>query len=179
MGFYIPEGDDWRNPSEYVIAFKGTTWYELNEWKNNAEQLLSSKSADMWDAINYSKGFANEHPKEITFVGHSKGAAEALAAAVVTNNNAIVFNPAIPNMSDYNLTTVNYPKTATVYVVRGEFINSILGEPAIGDIKYINKQFNLPDVGTQEVRNANKVINGIVNHLMWAVNRGLQKGDFE
>ena len=82
MGIYIPKDDDLANPSEYVIAFKGTTWYNLWDWQNNVEQLLSSKSADMWDAINYGIEFVNSHPEhEITFVSHSKGGAEAASAA--------------------------------------------------------------------------------------------------
>ena len=114
MGIYIRNSDDWENPSEYVIVFKGTD--NLQNWVNNAEAYLSSKSADMWDAINYSKGFVGSHSQEITFVGHSKGGGEAIAAATATNKNAITFNAANFNFSKYGLTETNKSGIKNYYV---------------------------------------------------------------
>lgn len=35
MGIYIKDSDNWENPTEYAIVFKGTS--NLRNWVNNAE----------------------------------------------------------------------------------------------------------------------------------------------
>ena len=59
----------------------------------------------------------------ITFVGHSKGGAEALANAKATNKDVIVFNPAIPNYKRYGLRK-KYTAKAESYVVKGEILST-------------------------------------------------------
>ena len=129
MGIYIRNSDDWENPSEYVIVFKGTD--NLQNWVNNEEAYLSSKSADMWDAINYSKGFVGSHSQEITFVGHLKGGGEAIAAATATNKNAITFNAANFNFSKYGLTETNKSGIKNYYV-DGEVLSAAIGYARFG-----------------------------------------------
>ncbi len=171
MGIYIRDTDDWKNPSEYVIAFKGTTWYELDEWKNNAEQLLSSKSADMWDAINYAAEFVNNHSQEITFVGHSKGGAEAASAAVATNRNAMIFNPATSNLSAYGLSSSNYTGNMTAYIVKGDILNTLEGwfSSPIDEAIYLPQQHG---GGWKNLWQTN-LYHGIQNHLMNSVKAAL------
>ena len=138
MGFYI-RGDEYSSyngPVEYAIVFKGTT--SLGGWKNNFEQAVSAKSADTWDAINYAKGFVStKDGVEITFVGHSKGGQEAASAAIATNKNAMVFNPAAVNAISYGLDTDNYTASMTAFIVDGEaldlFNRNVLGAVPIGD----------------------------------------------
>ena len=177
MGIYIKDSDDWQNPSEYALVFRGSIIEfdieTVDVWKNNAEQLLSAKSADMWDAINYSVDFTSSHSQEITFVGHSKGGAEALAAAVATGKNAIVFNPAKPNLKDYNLSACNYNGNATSYVVRGEILNNLFGEPGVGQVKYLNQKYKTPWYLVGDARKIANIINPILNHLMEAVFSGI------
>ncbi len=176
MGFYIPSGDDWKNPSEYTIAFKGTTWYNPGDWKNNAEQLLSSKSADMWDAINYSKGFVSEHPKEITFVGHSKGGAEAASAAIATNKNAIIFNPATSNLSDYGLNASSYTADMTAYIVKGDIVNYFEGwfSNPVGKAVYLPQQYG----GHWYEGWQTNAVDRILNHLMFSVKSALREAGY-
>ncbi len=177
MGIYIKDSDDWQNPSEYALVFRGSiiqfNTETIDVWKNNAEQFLSAKSADMWDAINYSVGFTNSHSQEITFIGHSKGGAEALAAAVATGKNAIVFNPAKPNLRDYNLSAGNYKGNATSYVVRGEILNNLFGEPGVGRVEYLNQKYKTPWYFVGDARKIANIVNPIRNHLMEAVLSGI------
>ena len=42
MGIYIREGDDWQNPSEYVLVFKGSS--DVQNWENNTEGENNEKS---------------------------------------------------------------------------------------------------------------------------------------
>ena len=175
MGIYVKTGNknDWKNPKEYAIVFRGSI-IELSEeslqvWINNVEQAVSSKSADMWDAINYAIGFVESHPGyETTFIGHSKGGAEAAAAAVATNKNAILFNPANVNLSDYGLSADNYTAAMTQYVVVGEIL-SVLG---IGPIS----SRRVPNIETKWLWPKADILNvggQIINHMMDAVIKGL------
>ena len=99
LGVYIPDGDDWANPSEYALVFRGSTlnfdMETASVWANNILAYDSSVSVDMWAAIGTGIYFDATHSQEITFVGHSKGGGEAIAAATATNNNAITFNAQI------------------------------------------------------------------------------------
>lgn len=172
MGIYIRDNDDWQNPTEYVIAFKGTTWYDLGDWQNNAEQLLTPKSADMWDAINYSKGFVESHSQEITFVGHSKGGAEAASAAVATNKNAILFNPATSNLAAYGLNASSYTADMTAYIVEGDIVNYLEGwfSTPIDKAVYLPQQY-----GAWWQTNT---FQRIMNHLMPAVKEALGEAGY-
>ena len=176
MGIYIRDTDDWQNPSEYTIAFKGTTWYDLGDWQNNAEQLLSPKSADMWDAINYSKGFVNDHSQEITFVGHSKGGAEAASAAVATNKNAMIFNPATSNLSAYGLSSSGYTASMTAYIVKGEIVNYLEGwfSTPIDRAEYLPQQHG----GHWYEGWQTNTVQRILNHLMPAVKSALKEAGY-
>ncbi len=95
----------------------------------------------MEDLREYAKWFIKQHPTaHITFVGHSKGGAEALINAVYTHKEAIVFNPAEPNLTDIGLNASDYSGTATSYVVNNEILNCFQGSSAIesiGNVVYL------------------------------------------
>ena len=98
---------------------------------------------------------------EITFIGHSKGGAEAAANAVATNRNAILFNPAATALNEYGLNANTYSADMTVYVVKGEplnALNSLLGAKAIDNYE------TLPFYSW----------NPIKNHSMEAVKNGVK-----
>lgn len=61
---------------------------------------------------------------EVTMVGHSKGGAEAVANAVATNTDCIVFNPATTFLGSYGLSSKNYSAEMYVYAVKGEPLTS-------------------------------------------------------
>lgn len=177
MGFYIPEGDDWQNPSEYVVAFKGTTLLDLGDWKNNAEQLLSPKSADMWDAINYGTEFVNaKSGYEITFVGHSKGGAEAASTATATNRSAIIFNPATSNLSAYGLSSSNYTASMKAFIVKGDIVNTAEGwfSRPIDEMVMLPQQHG----GKWHDLWQTSLYQSIQNHLMDAVKEALREDGY-
>ncbi len=172
MGFYIKDGDDWLNPSEYFIVFKGSSSFleKPMDWVNNAERHFTSKSADMWDAINCARGFSEyAGGKKITFIGHSKGGAEAAAAAVATNRDAILFNPANANLEDYGLDGNNYTGNMVQYVVE----NEVLAWTGIGPVS----PARIPTIRTAIIQQQvydEDIINQLVgNHHMFSVIQGL------
>lgn len=173
MGFYIEDGDDWLNPSEYFVVFKGSSGFfeKPMDWVNNAERHFTSKSADMWDAINCARGFSEyAGGKKITFIGHSKGGAEAAAAAVATNRDAILFNPADANLKDYGLDGSNYTGNMVQYVVESE----VLAWTGIGPVS----PARIPTIRTaiikQQVYNKDTIKQMVGNHHMPAVIQGLK-----
>ena len=150
----------------------------LDVWKNNIQQAVTGWSQDMKDAISYGQGFVNSHSQEITFIGHSKGGAEAAGAAVATNKNAILFNPANANLSDYGLNGSTYNANMTQYVVQKE----ILSETTIWGVKLGPvSSARVPSITTKWLKKQHSALTiwgQVNNHLMGAVKSALAKGDY-
>lgn len=140
IGIYERKKSD--GSMEYVLANKGTTPSSVSDWKNNLEQP-SGNSPDMKNSIAYARQFvARNSGADITFVGHSKGGAEAAANAVATNENAMVFNPATVNLNAYNLDSSGYSGTMAAYIVRDDAVNDLEGwaSQPIGSAVYLPQQ---------------------------------------
>ena len=175
MGVYIPEGDNWLNPSEYAVVFRGTNkWFEnykpSSEFKNNVEAAFSENSADIWDAMNYGLGFVKAHQgKEITFVGHSKGGGEAIAAAAYTDRDAITFNAA--NFGFRNYLRDGGGGEITNYYVDGEILSGLIDRAFVGMSimldSYYNADIKWYDLPT--VRDGKELYAAVQNHGMPAV----------
>ena len=108
---------------EYAIVNKGST--TISDWANNFLQVAGA-SPNMWESILEAKKFVSQYwYSNITFIGHSKGGAEAIANAVATNRNAIVFNPVTAFLDEYNLSVENYTGNILSYVVEGEMLDTL------------------------------------------------------
>jgi hypothetical protein len=157
MGVYARKNAD--GIMEYVIANKGSSSFGC--WIQNFLQPFGA-SRDMINSINYAVQFVNNHPEaSITFVGHSKGGAEAAANAVATKRNAILFNTARPNYGAYGLNSSAYEGTMTSYVVRGEILNNV--------------EFFLPKPTQNVVYLPSQSWNPITNHGMSAVKNAINE----
>jgi len=132
MGIYMRLLDQYDSNGlqkmEYALVNKGTTATSLSDWNNNVTQLFGN-SADMKASIAYAKSFVEYVGSdiEVTFVGHSKGGAEAAANAVATNKNCIIFNPATVNLEAYDLSSSNYTASMTAFIVKGDALNTAEG----------------------------------------------------
>ena len=121
--------------TEYAVVNKGTSPKSVRNWVNNVQQPFGS-SADMKKSIAEAKAFVKSNSKnEVTFIGHSKGGAEAMANAVATNKGAILFNPATPALGAYGLSTKGYTGRMNTYIVRGDALD-------VG-LRSVNKRGNL------------------------------------
>ena len=152
---------------QYVIANAGTNPKSLNDWKNNLAQPFGD-STDMKDSLIKVRDFVDKHPgKSITFVGHSKGGAEAVANAVATNKNVIIFNPAQVSLKNNGLENEykNYTGNITSYVVDGEILYNIFGSP-IGDVELLPTMYY---TGYPKELGFINVKNSIDNHYMSTV----------
>ena len=114
----------------------------VNDFRNNFAQPFGN-SEDMKDSIEYAIKFVEEHPDAyITFVGHSKGGAEAAANAVATDKDAILINPATTNLSIYGLNAENYNANMKAYIVNGEILMELFRwvSTPIDDMQLIGKK---------------------------------------
>ena len=130
VGVYIPENDDPENPTEYALVFRGSTtnFEDLETWQvwiNNVQAFTSKTSLDMYAAIAIGIWFDATHTQEITFIGHSKGGGEAIAAATATGNNAITFNAANFDFAQYGLIETNKFRVVNYYIT-GEILSSLI-----------------------------------------------------
>jgi RHS repeat-associated protein len=112
-------------PLEYSLVGRGTTKWIGSDGLNNFAQPFGL-SPDMSASLSRTTEFVNNHKSnEVTFVGHSKAGAEAMAGAIKNNKNAIIFNPASLNTLGLNISS--YTAQVNEYIVRGEILNSIFG----------------------------------------------------
>ncbi len=163
MAVYAKRGAD--GTTRYVIANAGTDVTSIQgfaaDMAENFKQPFGA-SPDMWSSIEFATDFVKNNPNaNITFIGHSKGGAEAAVNAVATNRNAILFNPATINLSAYKLNSSTYTGTMTAYIVKGEALDVLYGYMSIP----IDKVFYLP----------RQSWNPIVNHSMGAVKKAINK----
>jgi hypothetical protein len=162
IGVYMRYNDNYYQGVEYALVNKGSS--TTSDWINNLQQPFGL-STDMWESIEYAKDFVENHwDDEVTFVGHSKGGAEAAANALRLNKNCIIFNPASVNASAYGLDPNNYTASMTAYIVDGEILNMIFGgvSAPIDRVEVLQRYSWNP----------------IVNHSMEAVKQGLWVGGY-
>ena len=177
IGVYIPAGDSVENASEYAIVFRGTD--NLGDVVSDFQEKYLTNSQDMKEVISFAKQFANEHQgKEITFVGHSKGGGEAIAAATATNGHAITFNAANFNFSGYGLQAPKDKYKIENYYVEGEFLHEMIGYAEYGTtMPLLPTQDYYPLPGFVDLSwNVGYSANPYANHSMSAVMRALGIG---
>lgn len=161
--------------TEYTLVNRGTQdWAWSADGDDNVKQLFG-ESPDMRNSLDYSKDFVKDHADaNITFVGHSKGGAEAAANAVATKKNAILFNPATVNLGAYGLNSSDYSASMTTYIVEGEILHTIEGpfSKPIGRVEYLPEQYPTNNPVTYAE-------NAVKNHSMDAVIAALKEKEGE
>ncbi len=125
--------------------FRDRTNETLYDWADNIAQLFFT-SDDMKMSIEYAKKIGEKYKgANITFVGYSKGGAEAAANAVATNKDAVLFNPSSTAFAMYGLDEDDYTANTVSYIVNGEVLDSIFApfEQIPGEKKYVGNNPNL------------------------------------
>ncbi len=145
--------------SELAAVFQGTT--NIEDWVDNIDAYSNTFSRNLIHARLFGKGFADYHPDvELTFVGHSKGGGEAIAAALHAGKNAITFNAA---NFDFGKPIVTWWQSRKIninnYYVNGEILSTLIGQSSVGTNHLIE--------GTGS---------SVYKHRMEAVISGLQGG---
>jgi hypothetical protein len=168
-GLYKRQKKDGK--AEYVMANAGTdpnvlTRAGRDDVAEDFEQPFGG-SEHMALSIEQAKKLDTKLGKdtELTFIGHSKGGAEAAGNALATNRNALLYNPAalpgpILNEFFYGISTITYTADMTAYIVKGEILNTLINSWFAHPI---DKAIYLPTQSS----------NPITNHLMPAVKSAL------
>ncbi|MBR1443515.1 MAG: hypothetical protein IJ583_08285 [Firmicutes bacterium] len=176
MGIYAKTGNEYdvKNPLEYAVVNKGTDPYNFYDWKNDFQEFLGFSSNDMKDSIEIAKDFVSKHKNyEITFIGHSKGGAEAAVNALATGKDAMLFNPLAVNLDALDLNYSQYKGNMTAYIVVGDALDFWFGpyiEP-IDKVEYLPQQYSESFPMGQK--------NLINNHLPKAVISALKEKGYE
>ena len=122
IGVYAKMNSDGK--MEYAIANRGSGLQRPLDWINNITSVFGL-SFNEWYSEAFARRFVKEHPYAyITFVGHSKGGAEAAYNAMATNRDAVIFNPAPVNPVMYGLKSSN-AGAINEYIVKGEILNDV------------------------------------------------------
>ena len=156
--------------TEYTMANAGTYFENSKRGRGSISEDLEQPfggSENMGASIKDAKEVSKElGDAELTFVGHSKGGAEAAGNALATNRNALLYNPAAINAKAYGLNAKSYKGAdkngMTAYVVKGDmldrFINSLFAKP-IDKVVYLPQQSD----------------NSVTNHLIDTLIRALME----
>lgn len=168
-GLYQRKKDDGKY--EYVMANAGTG--DLDDISEDFEQPFGG-SEHMRLSIQKAEELNDKYKaSELTFVGHSKGGAEAAGNALATNRDALVYNPAAINSGAYGLDSDNYTANMTAYVVRGEILHSKLNW---WSARPIDKLVMLPrQHGSFFDPEPVRTVNQVRNHLMSSVISALKE----
>ena len=163
------------NITEYAFATAGTYLERSERCKKSIIEDFKQPfgcSEDMKVSIATARKISKQlGDKELTFVGHSKGGAEAAGNALATNRNALLYNPAAINSFAYGLDvskyTGKYGKGMTAFIVEGEFLNTF--NKTVLNAKPIDKIVKLPK----------QKGNSFYNHSMEAVKKALYEAHYK
>ena len=87
--------DVFKGPDgQYVVAFKGTTFTSLEDWKNSVQQGTSNPSEYYTRAMKIADRINVMQPGNVEYVGHSLGGGLASVAAAMHGSPATTFNAA-------------------------------------------------------------------------------------
>ncbi len=119
--------DVFKGPDgKYVVAFKGTTFTSLEDWKNNLQQGTGNRS-DYYDrALMIAEQINANQPENVEYVGHSLGGGLAAAAAATNGSPATTFNAAGLNDKTF-LRHGILPNSGNTdaYYVEGDILNGL------------------------------------------------------
>jgi RHS repeat-associated protein len=168
-GLYQRKNDDGK--FEYVMANAGTA--DLDDASENVEQPFGG-SEHMQLSIQKARQLNDKYKNsQLTFVGHSKGGAEAAGNALATNRDALLYNPAAIVSSAYGLNSDDYTANMTAYVVRGEILHSQLNW---WFARPIDKLVMLPrQHGSFFEMGPSSTVNQVRNHFMSSVMSALKQ----
>ena len=87
------DGDPELSGDVYIVAFRGTA--TKPDWSQNFKQVIGFRASQFDQAIQLAGDVMESLPEGTTLIvtGHSKGGAQAVAAAYATGTRAVVFNP--------------------------------------------------------------------------------------
>jgi len=156
--------------TEYTMANAGTYFENTKRGRSSVSEDVEQPfggSENMRLSISTAVKVSNNlGDAELTFVGHSKGGAEAAGNALATNRNALLYNPAAINATAYDLDVKSYTGAdengMTAFIVKGDILN-----------KYLNQYFAKPIDKAVYLPTQSK--SSLTNHYMESVLKALKQ----
>lgn len=165
---------------------KEVIYHSGGDWLQNEKRPIGI-SEDMKQGIKYSKDIVNKLKNDgyydITFIGHSKGGAEATGGAMATNQDALIFNPASFIASEYGINSSDYTGQIDAYIVDGEILTSVMDDLSainftfggIGFTGNVSANLKLDPIIERHSLESSSGSTSTYNHSMDAVMEGIIK----
>ncbi|MEA3643449.1 MAG: Mbeg1-like protein [Lamprobacter sp.] len=119
--------DVFKGPDgKYVVAFKGTTFTSLEDWKNNVQQGTGNPAQYYTRAMEIADQVNANQPDNVEYVGHSLGGGLASAAAAMYDSPSTTFNAA--GLNDQTLLrtgVVPSSDNTDAYYVEGDILSAL------------------------------------------------------
>jgi hypothetical protein len=159
---------------DYVLAFAGTDFKSVADWRANVGQGLGLQTAQYRQAEVLAQDAREAFGNNLAITGHSLGGGLASAASLATGTPAVTFNPA--GLSDQTLRDLGFSPNQERAIASDGLIRRYDTQHDI----LTNLQQNilpfLPHAVGSEIRIGDNSLNPVNAHLMPTVIQGMQSG---
>jgi hypothetical protein len=159
---------------DYVLAFAGTDFKSIADWRANVGQGLGLQTAQYRQAEVLAQDAREAFGNNLAITGHSLGGGLASAASLATGTPAVTFNPA--GLSDQTLRDLGFsPNQERAIASDGLIRRYDTQHDILTNLQQNVLPFLPHGVGT-EIRIADNTLNPVNAHLMPTVIQGMQAG---
>lgn len=121
--FFVPDPTVFGNDMKPSIAFRGTRFTEMEDWKNNLKQGVGLKSEHYEKALRIGQKIKDSgNAANVEFIGHSLGGGLGSAGSRISGANATTFNAAGLNNSTVKEVM---PSQIDAYRIKGEVLTRL------------------------------------------------------
>jgi len=159
---------------EYVLAFAGTDFKSIADWRANVGQGLGLQTAQYRQAEVVAQDAREAFGNNLAITGHSLGGGLASAAALATGTPAVTFNPA--GLSDQTLRDLGFSPNQERAIASDGLIRRYDTQHDILTNLQQNVVPFLPHAVGTEIRVGDSTLNPVNAHLMPTVIQGMESG---
>lgn len=159
---------------DYVLAFAGTDFKSIADWRANVGQGLGLQTAQYRQAEVLAQDAKEAFGNNLAITGHSLGGGLASAASLATGTPAVTFNPA--GLSDQTLRDLGFSPNQERAIASDGLIRRYDTQHDILTNLQQNVLPFLPHAVGSEIRIGDNTLNPVNAHLMPTVIQGLQSG---
>lgn len=159
---------------DYVLAFAGTDFKSIADWRANLGQGLGLQTAQYRQAGVVAQDAREAFGDNLAITGHSLGGGLASAASLATGTPAVTFNPA--GLSDQTLRDLGFSPNQERAIASEGLIRRYDTQHDILTNLQQNVLPFLPHAVGSEIRVGDNTLNPVNAHLMPTVIRGMESG---
>ena len=159
---------------DYVLAFAGTDFKSIADWRANLGQGLGLQTAQYRQAEVVAQDAREAFGDNLAITGHSLGGGLASAASLATGTPAVTFNPA--GLSDQTLRDLGFSPNQERAIASEGLIRRYDTQHDILTNLQQNVLPFLPHAVGSEIRIGDNTLSPVNAHLMPTVIRGMESG---